>query len=127
MHSFSNRFFRYFVAGGLAAIVDAGGFALLSHVGIEILVAASISFIVAAVVNYQISCRYVFNSKPIGNVFVKFLMIASLGMLVNVAITMAIIHSWAVLPVVAKVIAITITFIINFFLNNYIVFTNKTR
>lgn len=111
------------MTGGAAAILDAGGFGLLSHWGMAAYLAASISFIAAVILNYQLSSRFVFDKQPTANQFVKFLLIASLGLLVNVGITIWVMQAWDIMPILAKVIAIGLTFILNFMLNNYLVFT----
>ncbi|MDA8051021.1 MAG: GtrA family protein [Rhodospirillales bacterium] len=56
-------FYTYFVVGGLAAIVDIGGFMLLTGAfGIPWFWAALASFVVSAAVNYLLSIRFVFES-----------------------------------------------------------------
>jgi len=124
MNSISYKLSRYLIAGGFAAIVDAGGFGFLMHLEVEPITAATISFIIAAVVNYQCSSRYVFHRQASRSRFLRFLAFAVVGMLINVSITAAIIDIGIVAPIAAKVIAIAITFIVNFLFNNYLVFGN---
>jgi len=57
------RFFRYFVVGGAAACVDIGLFMLFAKVlGLPYLRVAAATFIVATLVNYLLSVRFVFVS-----------------------------------------------------------------
>jgi len=123
MQDVLSKFVRYFMTGGVAAIVDAGGFALLHYVGMSTMPAAATSFTAAAVANYQLSSRFVFDSQPIKRQFMKFFLVALIGLAINVAITVFLMNTFeAIYPIVAKVMAIGITFVVNFLLNMYIVF-----
>lgn len=125
MQSLFQKFIGYFLTGGLAAVVDAGGFAVLNHLNVSILPAAIISFCAAAVVNYQLSSRYVFNHSPTQKQFYKFFLVALIGLAVNVSITYWLVQTMALAPVLAKIIAIGIAFFVNFLLNLLIVFKPK--
>lgn len=122
MPSIIQKFMGYFMTGGLAAVVDAGGFGLLHHQGVGVLPAAVISFCAAAVVNYQLSSRYVFKHAPTQKQFYKFFLVALIGLAVNVGITYWLIQNTSLLPVLAKVAAIGVAFFVNFLLNLLIVF-----
>lgn len=113
---------RYIVTGGLAAVVDAGGFALLAWAGVTLAVAAVASFLAAAVVNYLSSSAFVFRQPPSLRRFSLFLAGALVGMLFNVGVTLAAIHMLACPPLIAKVIGIGCAFLLNFALNLLLVF-----
>lgn len=125
MPSVLQKFIGYFVTGGLAAVVDAGGFGILHALGLAVLPAAVTSFVTAAVVNYQLSSRYVFNHKPTKAHFYKFFVVALIGLAVNVGITYWLVINTTLLPILAKVIAIGVAFFVNFLLNLLIVFKPK--
>ncbi len=125
MQNVIQKFIGYFMTGGLAAIVDAGGFGLLHYQGVAVLPAAIISFCTAAVVNYQLSSRYVFKHAPTQKQFYKFFLVALIGLAVNVGITYWLVQNTAMMPVLAKIIAIGIAFFVNFLLNLLIVFKPK--
>ncbi len=80
------RLLGYASTGGTAAIVDIGGFRLLSTVGTHVIIAATCSFCVAAVVNFLLTSRWVFHVRATGRGFFLFLMGATAGLLVNVAV-----------------------------------------
>lgn len=113
------------MTGGLAAVVDAGGFGVLHHLGIDIVPAAVISFCAAAVVNYQLSSRFVFKHAPTQKQFYKFFLVALIGLAVNVGITYWLTENTGLLPILAKVAAIGVAFFVNFLLNLLIVFKPK--
>ena len=125
MSDILRKFAGYFATGGNAALVDVGGFALLLRIGLPVPVAASASFLAAAVVNYLLSTRFVFGRAPSGRRFALFLGIAFLGLALNVSLTVAFMTNYALLPAVAKVLAIGISFVFNFLLNHFIVFRTQ--
>ena len=113
---------RYLVTGGIAAIVDIGGFALGLRAGLSIVVAAMISFLLAALVNYLLSSRYVFKQDRTRRGYLLFLAAASLGFLLNVSLTVFFSNMLLGSPIVAKTMAIAIAFVFNFTVNKFIVF-----
>ena len=125
MRNFFVKFLRYFLTGGLAAIVDAGGFALLHENDIPTLEAAIFSFSVAAVFNFMLTTNYVFRQRPSWKRFSLFLTAALFGLTVNVSITMLSISFLIIDPRLAKIVGIGFAFTINFLMNLFIVFRNK--
>jgi putative flippase GtrA len=116
---------HYLVTGGAAAAIDMAGFALLSWVGLPIVLAASCSFAVATVVNFLLTSRWVFRAKPTGQRYVVFLTGALLALLVNVSLTFVGVRHLMLPPTAAKTCAIGVTFLLNFWINARIVFRNE--
>jgi putative flippase GtrA len=116
---------RYGMTGGLAAIVDAGGFALLLRAGLGIAASGTASFCVAALVNYVLTSRFVFAQGKSATGFVFFFGVAVIGLAINVGVTLAGVYWLGLPPVVAKVTGIGTAFLINFGLNAGIVFRRK--
>jgi putative flippase GtrA len=117
------RFFRYFVTGGAAAVVDTGGFALLDGAGVAIPIAATSSFFVAAVVNYVLTARFVFGQRATARRFWLFFVFALVGLVINVGVTVSVVAAFAVPPVLGKLIGIGVAFSANFTMNVLIVFS----
>jgi putative flippase GtrA len=115
---------RYLVTGGLAAIVDIGGFWLLTHGGLAILPAAITSFCVAAIVNFTTTSVFVFKQRPSARRFATFLVFACVGLALNASVTWALAHvlPW---PVLAKVGGVGCAFVANFLMNALIVFREE--
>ncbi len=113
---------RYLLTGGTAALVDIGGFALGLHAGLPLIPAATLSFLVAALVNYLLSSRFVFRQARTLRAYLLFVAVATLGLVLNVTLTTLIAAHTPLLPVVAKVVAIGISFVFNFALNALVVF-----
>ena len=122
MRSTITKFARYFLTGGAAAIVDAGGFALLHQVGVPTLPAAVTTFGVAALVNFRLTARFVFAREATGRRFAVFLLAALVGLLVNAGVTVLAEQRLGVPPVAAKIVGIGVAFSVNFMLNLLVVF-----
>ena len=125
MRNFFVKFLRYFFTGGVAAIVDVGGFALLYGLGITPLPAAASSFSIAAIVNFLLTSRFVFRQCATGRRFTLFFVAALFGLAVNVGVTMSTIMYFGIDPRLAKIVGIGIAFFINFLLNLCIVFRKR--
>jgi putative flippase GtrA len=116
------KLLRYFFTAGAAAIVDVGGFAALCLIAIPITVAAVTSFCLAAVVNYLLTSRYVFNRVATLRGFGLFFVAAVGGLAVNVSVTLAGSLWLGIAPVLAKIAGVGTAFLLNFWLNLRIVF-----
>jgi putative flippase GtrA len=114
--------FRYVLTGGTAAIVDLSVFAALHRVGVHIAVAASLSFCVAAVVNYTLTSIFVFKTPLSPKGFALFFGVALLGMSINVGVTVAGSTFTPLGPILSKVCGIGVAFLFNFWLNSTFVF-----
>lgn len=116
------RLFRYFLTAGIAAIVDVGGFALLCLTPLPVVVSATTSFCIAAVVNYLLSSRLAFQAVPTLHGFGLFLVAAVGGLLVNVSVTLLGTKYLALAPVFAKIAGVGTAFLVNFWINLRVVF-----
>lgn len=116
----SGRLSRYVVVGGSAAVVDLGGFVLLSSAGLDVGPAAATSFSVAALYNFTLSALVVFRVAPTWRRFALFAAFATIGLAVNTGVTVAA-ALW--LPdALAKTAGIGVAFGVNFWLNHSVVF-----
>ncbi|HLG46684.1 MAG TPA: GtrA family protein [Reyranella sp.] len=122
MRSTLSKLLRYGVTGGIAAIVDAGGFALLLAAGLAVAAAGTLSFCIAALVNYGLSSRFVFARSATPQGFVLFFVAALIGLSVNLGVTLAGVYLAGLVPIVAKIVGIGTAFLVNFALNLLIVF-----
>ncbi|MEJ7930649.1 GtrA family protein [Ramlibacter sp. AN1015] len=113
----------YLLTGGLAAVVDIGGFHLLAPRLGGLLLPAVASFLLAAVVNYLLTSAFVFrrdwrNPRRAA----LFLLFATVGLAVNAGSTWALATSLPLPPTLAKVGGVGIAFVANFLMNALIVF-----
>lgn len=114
---------RYFCTAGVAAIVDAGGFALLTGLGhMPVPPSASLSFAVAAVANYLLSSRFAFHARPSWAGLARFLIGALGGFAINVGVTVACSSMLGLPAMLAKLVGIGIAFLANFAINLRFVF-----
>jgi putative flippase GtrA len=116
----------YFVVGGCAAIVDLSVFHFASGRGISTPVAAVASFLVAVLVNYTLSSLIVFQTSFSLGYAASFLAGASAGLVMNSGLTVALAELGEMDPTLAKAIAIGATFVLNFWINAFIVFRSPT-
>ena len=122
MREVLSKLVRYGVTGGIAAIVDAGGFALLLEAGLVVAAAGTLSFCAAALVNYGLSSRFVFARSATAHGFALFFVAALIGLSVNLGITLAGVYLAGLPPIVAKIAGIGVAFLVNFALNLLVVF-----
>ena len=122
MRAVLTKLIRYGVTGGIAAIVDAGGFALLLKAGLAVWAAGTLSFCIAAGVNYGLSSRFVFARSATAHGFALFFVAALIGLSVNLGVTLAGVYLAGLVPIAAKIVGIGTAFLVNFALNLLVVF-----
>ena len=117
---------RYFVVGGLSACVDIGLFMLFARgLGLPYLRVGAVTFIVATLVNYLLSVRYVFVSGQrysrrweLGLVY----LVSAVGLLLNGAILWAGVEGAGLPLLAAKVVATGCVFFWNYLARRHLVF-----
>lgn len=127
MPTLVERFLRYLVTGGIAAIVDVGGFTLLLFAEMSLVPAATVSFCLAAIVNYTLTSRFVFECEATTQRFPAFFLGALIGLGINVLVTAVLAIMTPFNAVLAKVVGIGIAFLINFTINTKFVFYRATE
>lgn len=120
------QFVRYFFVGGFAFVVDFGLLYILTeYAGLHYLLSATLSFIAGLLVNYIISCLWVFNGSKFKNRLVEFLFFATIGV-VGLALNDALI--WLFTDCIgthymfSKIVAAAMVYLWNFFARKYLVF-----
>ncbi|MBS0237600.1 MAG: GtrA family protein [Proteobacteria bacterium] len=122
-----SKFVRYIGTGGVAAIVDVSGFHVLLDAGLPIAIAASLSWLIAAFVNYHLTSRFVFEQAASRGRFVQFLLGAAVGLSINVGVTLICATLIGIAPMLSKIIGIGTAFVGNFFINLLWVFRTPPR
>lgn len=120
------KLWRYFLTGGVAALIDLGLFLLLISSLLPIEAAAVGSFLVAALANYVLTSRFVFGFGLSSRRFFSFLGAAACGLLVNVGVTLAGASLLGMSLWAAKLLGIASAFFANFALNIGIVFRSSS-
>ena len=125
------QFVRYFFVGGFAFIVDFGLLYILTeYAGLHYLLSATLSFIAGLVVNYIISCIWVFNNSKFRNRIVEFLFFAAIGV---VGLGFNDLLIWLFTDCIgthymfSKIVAAAMVYLWNFFARKYLVFKRKSR
>ncbi len=118
----------YVLTGGAAAVVDIGGFHLLSPHLDSVLAAAALSFGIAAGVNYTLSSLWVYR-RPWRSLRQAglFLVFASLGLALNAGVTWWLAQLLPVPATLAKAGGVAVAFGVNFLANTHWVFARGQR
>ncbi len=127
MKRHAGQILKYALAGGVAALVDLGGFAALVSLGVHLALAALVSFLVATVVNYRLSARFVFERRPSAGGYGRFLLGACGGLIVNVGATVLVAELVRVAPIASKIVGIGLAFLFNYAVNAAFVFRGEPR
>jgi len=121
-----------YAAGAAAAFVT--DFVLLwilvEKAGLHYLVAASISFLAGTVVVYWVSVRYAFQYRRLADrraEFGYFATIGATGIALNLCLMFALVNWLGLHYLLAKVGAATITFISNFAMRRWLLFTRHAE
>ncbi|MEZ5936443.1 MAG: GtrA family protein [Alphaproteobacteria bacterium] len=121
-----SKIVKYAGTAGVAAIVDVGLFWGLSELAMPSVIAAAVSFLIASVVNYFLTARYVFHA-PIGLAnYGLFLSGASLGFAINVGVTLYCSTIVGLPAPLAKLAGVGVAFFANFALNSVFVFRKSS-
>ena len=120
------QFVRYFFVGGFAFVVDFGLlYSLTEYAGLHYLLSATLSFIVGLLVNYIISCIWVFNNSKFKSRIVEFLFFAAIGV---VGLGLNDFFIWLFTDCIgthymfSKIVATALVYLWNFFARKYLVF-----
>ena len=122
---------RYFLVGGTAAVVDLGIFLPLVYLlDVNYLIAAAASFIVATLVNYFLSIRYVFQSNSRfskkGEITATYV-VSAIGLLLNQLI-LALAVSQLRFPILpSKIFTMAAVFLWNYYSRKHIVFAQEAK
>src|ERR1700754_4767582 len=119
---------RFIVTGGLSAIVDFGLYVALLHLGLQVNVAKTLSFIAGTTTAYLINRRWTFQAPPSTARFIAVIALYAVTYAVQVGINYVFYlnfagHSWQV-PV-AFVIAQGTATVINFVVQRAVIFRLK--
>lgn len=117
-NNLSAQFFRYFLVGGVAFIVDFSLLYLLTEFGrLHYLFSASIAFVAGIVVNYALSVTWVFDHRSIDNrmhEFAIFAVIGILGLAFNAALMWFFTEQVGLHYLLSKIVAAALILLFNF-------------
>ena len=108
---------RFLFVGGTAFLIDAGILIILSNkIGINYLIANTISFTVSVIYNYILSMKFVFDVKNAKSksAFIQFVILSVIGLLINEGIMHVCVEIITLSLFISKIIATGIVMIYNF-------------
>ncbi len=116
---------------GLVGVIGTGAHYLIlflgvEYVGVTVLIATSLGFIVGGFINHHFNKKYTFSSdRSYSETLLKSLVVATLMFVVNLGLMMFLVEYAAVFYLFSQVITTLIVFILGFILNKYTVFLAK--
>ena len=121
---------QFIIFAGIGAIGTVGHYTtlifLVQFIHIVPVVATTIGFVVGALINYLLNYRITFNSnKRHREALTKFLLVASLGAIINAAIMATGINIFDIHYLLIQVIATCFVLVINFIVNKYWTFADS--
>jgi len=121
---------QFFIFAGMGAIGTIGHYTaliiLVQVINTDPVFATTIGFVVGALINYVLNYRITFNSnKRHSEALTKFLVVASLGAVINGLIMSAGINMFDVHYLIIQVIATCFVLALNFIANKYWTFADK--
>lgn len=120
------QFVRYFFVGGFAFVVDFGLLYILTeYAGLHYLLSATLSFIAGLLVNYIISCLWVFSNSKFKSRIVEFLFFAAIGVVglgLNDFLIWLFTDCIGTHYMFSKIVAAAVVYLWNFFARKYLVF-----
>ncbi len=125
---FRYQFIRFIAVGSVSTVVDFGLLALFTEVfGLFYLTSATLSFVVANIVNFVLSKRWTFKNLNTNSMrqYVVFVSIGAIGLLINNGILYMGVEMFGVHYIVGKIVATAVVMFWNFFLNKYVTFVNR--
>jgi putative flippase GtrA len=119
-----------YAAGAVAAFVTDFGllWALVEKAELHYLLAATISFLAGTVVVYWVSIRHAFRFRRIADRRVEFgyfATIGAVGILLNLFLMFVLVDGLALHYLAAKVCSAAITFVINFGMRRWLLFSER--
>lgn len=127
------QFLRYFVTGGLAFVVDFGGFALALYCfNVHYLIANLIGLIGGGFVNYLLSFGWVFSAQKRAMEkhrlleIIVFVLICLVGMALNELLMFVFVGIFVLQEMLSKMGAAIIVLLYNFFARKYILFKRSS-
>ena len=120
------KLFGYAMTGGAAAVIDLGLFLVFEATGMAVPLAATASFLIAAIFNFGSSSLLVFRTPVTLKRFGRFLSVASVGLVINVGITW-LMYNLTPYPALAKLIGIGVAFLFNYVAHSFLVFRAPGR
>lgn len=112
------QFARFLVVGLFSFAFDFGlYFVLFEYVGVQYLLASTISFSLSLVLNYVLTLKYVFDSKPGRNVAKEFAIYIGLNIIalgLNQGILFIAVEALGATPLMGKLVATAVVLVYNF-------------
>lgn len=124
----SNQFLSYVFVGGIGTVVHTGTLWLLTeYARLNPLISSTCGFIFSLIISYYLNSLLTFKMGFHIKFFLKYLIVSSSGLLVNLLILYTVQHIFYLNYMIGQLIAIIVVPLLNFALNKYWAFNSKTK
>ena len=123
-----NRFFKYFIVGGVATIVDWGAFWIaLNLLILNYILSVAISFTLGSITNYIFNKIFTFQdkSKRITSQAATHLLISAVSLMTTMGMMRVLVGNLHFLSMPARIVTSIIMLAVNFFLHKNITFNRR--
>lgn len=125
---FSNSFLAYVFVGGIGTAAHTGTLWILTEKAhIYPLLSSTCGFFVSLIISYYLNSILTFKEAFHIKIFLKYLIVSSMGLFVNLAILFIIQNVFLLNYMYGQVIAIVVVPILNYTLNKYWAFNSKFK
>ncbi|MFD1737627.1 GtrA family protein [Bacillus salitolerans] len=127
-NSLVNKFMRYSLVGILCtSIYFLSMFIFVELLNIKPLLGSCISFVLMTIFSYVLNKSYTFGGSYSHAQFVKFITVATIGFFMNFGIMYLIISVLSLHYFIGELVTVIVIPLVNFFLNNYWTFSDKSK
>jgi glycosyltransferase involved in cell wall biosynthesis len=114
----------YFIIGGVAASINIASFLIFLHSGVDVILAAPISFVIAAIINYLLCISILFRHRAkwetLTEIFI-YIAVVAFACIFDLVITQLLL-TLKISPIFSKFIASSAVFVLNFLGRRFFVF-----
>jgi glycosyltransferase involved in cell wall biosynthesis len=114
----------YFIIGGVAASINIASFLIFLHSGVDVILAAPISFVIAAIINYLLCISILFRHRAkwetLTEIFI-YIAVVAFACIFDLVITQLLL-TMKISPIFSKFIATIAVFVLNFLGRRFFVF-----
>ncbi|OMD08505.1 GtrA family protein [Paenibacillus odorifer] len=125
---FTNQFISYVFVGGIGTTAHTVTLWFMTeYVGLNPLLSSTLGFFISLFISYYLNSILTFKKKFNFKVFLKYFVVSSFGLVVNLLILFTVQNVFLMNYMVGQLIAIVVVPILNFALNKYWAFNSKTK
>ncbi|KGR76646.1 GtrA family protein [Ureibacillus sinduriensis] len=121
------KFIKYSLVGCVSTVIYfLAVYILIEGFYMEPVMGSALSFIIMTIASFFLNVKYTFNSIITGQKAMRFMMVSTIGFILNFILMFIIVHVFAYHYFIGELVTILVIPIVNFLLNNYWTFQTNT-